>query len=136
MKRQIILSTAGILAVIASIITLAITLLAFSTAQISYGYRPGYVDGFSFFYVYYLATGILGVVSFVFGLASGILILRRRRLAVSVFGLCLLVACGVVMSYPLWFFGLPIIVLSVLSLILVAICRAEFTPKSIAKLCH
>ena len=125
-KRTPLPIVAGILTIIGSCLAIAISILYLSAASTSFGYRPGYINGFNAYFEYYLATGIFGAISFTFGLASGIFLLRCKRMAFSLFGLTLLLACGVMMSIPLFFFGLPILVLSILSVIFVAISKAEF----------
>jgi hypothetical protein len=125
-KRTPFPKTAGILTITCSFLAVAISTLYLSAASMSLGYRPGYINGFNVYYLYYLATGIFGTFSFPFGLASGIFALKRKRLVFSIFGLCLLTACGVMMLIPLLIFGLPILVLSILSVIFVVISKAEF----------
>jgi hypothetical protein len=122
MKKTLFLIVAGILTIVASFVALAIGLIAFSAAQMSYSYNHGY----NFYYAYYLATGVVGAVSFPLGLVAGILIVMRRRLIFCLFGLGLLVACGAVMTFPLWFFGLPILTLAILSVVLVMVSRSGF----------
>jgi hypothetical protein len=122
MKKTRFLIVASILTIVASFVALAISLIAFSAAQMSYSYNHGY----NFYYAYYLATCIVGAVSFPFGLVAGILILMRRRLIFCLFGLGLLVACGAVMTFPLWFFGFPILTIAILSIVLVVTSRSGF----------
>ena len=122
MKKTWFLNAAGILTIVASFVALAISLIVFSGAQMSYYYNHGY----NFYYAYYLVTGIVGAVSFPLGLVAGILILMRRRLIFCLFGLGLPVACGAVMTFPLWFFGFPILTLAMLSVVLVVTSRAGF----------
>ncbi len=125
--RKLLPTVAGISTIFASFIVLAISIISLSAASISYGYRPGDVNGFNFYYIYYLAVGVLGVVSFSLGLAASFFLLKHRRLAFSLFGLCLLVACGAVMCFPLWFFGFPILALAVLSVVLLGVSKSQFT---------
>jgi hypothetical protein len=134
---------AGILAIAASLIALAESLLFFWGASQTwvfthanyYGWR---VLGVSFFY--YLATGIFGVISFFFGLASAIFISERKRMKFSIFGLSLLVTCGVIIFLLVFvigsaslsdvllvsLFSLPILVPSVLGIVFVTLSKAEF----------
>ncbi len=122
MKKTRFLIVAGMLTIVASFVALAIGLIAFSAAQTSYYYNHGY----NFYYAYYLATGIVGAVSFPLGLAAGILILMRRRPIFCLFGLGLLVACGAVMTFPLWFFGFTILTLAIPSVVLLVTSRSGF----------
>jgi hypothetical protein len=135
---------AGILAIAASLIAFAESVLFLNGASETwvfthasyYGWR---VLGISFFY--YLATGIFGVISFFFGLTSAIFISERKRIKFSIFGLSLLVTCGVIIFLLVFIIGsptlsdvllaslfsLPILVPSVLSVIFISISKAEFS---------
>jgi hypothetical protein len=142
-KRTLFPRDAGILTVVASLIVLAEGIwFLYGDSQTWYflhAYYYGWrVLGLSFFY--YLAIGILGIISFFFGFASGIFISERKRIKFSLFGLSLLIACGVMIFSWIFIFGspslldillvssfsLPILVPSVLSVIFVAISKAEF----------
>jgi hypothetical protein len=127
MTKTQFLSVAGILAIVASFGALATGLVAFSAAQMSYNYRYGYLNGFNF--AYYLVIGVLGVTSYIVGVAAGVNIRRHRRMVFCMSGLGLLVASGGVMSYPIWIFGLPIIAIALLSAVLVFACRSEFADR-------
>ena len=89
--------TAGILAIAASFITLVESVVLLNGASQTWVFTHAYyygwrVLGISFFY--YLATGIFGLISFFFGLASVASILERKRIEFSLFGLSMLIACG------------------------------------------
>ena len=82
--------------------------------------------------------GFLGLVSVPFGLASGIMVLRRKHLIVSLAGVCFMIVADsiillatILMPYPGLpiglVFGLPVMFLSTLSLILIASCKTEFS---------
>jgi hypothetical protein len=142
-KRTPFPRAAGILTIAASLMALAESTLFLNSASQTwvfthasyYGWR---VLGVSFFY--YLATGIFGLISFFFGLASAIFISERKRIKFSIFGLNMLITCGVMIF--LWIFiigspvlldillvslfSLPILVPSVLGVIFVAVSKAEF----------
>ena len=122
-KRTPFPTTAGILTIIGSCVAIAMGIIYLAAALFSYGYAYGYIYGLS---VYYLITGIFGIIAFAFGLTGGIFSLKRKRLAFSIFGMSLLIASGIMMAIPLWVFGLPIAVLSILSVIFVAISKGEF----------
>jgi hypothetical protein len=126
-KRTPFPTTAGILTIIGSCIAIVMGIIYLVAALFSVGYAYGYTYGY--FYglsVYYLITGILGIIAFAFGLTGGIFSLKRKRLAFSIFGMSLLIASGIMMAMPVWVFGLPIVVLSILSIIFVAISKGEF----------
>jgi len=87
----------------------------------------------------FLADGILGLLGFAGGLAGGILSLKRRNLGLSLLGACLTMLSGLVVTLTFgsmgygfngWavglMFGIPTIVLSMLSLIFIGISGAEF----------
>ena len=118
---------AASLTFIASFFALALSLLYFSAASMSLGYHPGYINGLNMHYLYYLATGIFGAISYVFGVVSAFSVFKRKRLRFSLFGLGLLVVCGVVMLFPIFFFGLPLLVLSVLAVGFFVVSKNEFT---------
>jgi hypothetical protein len=87
--------------------------------------------------------GIFCVLAFAFGLTGGILTLKRRLFPLAIFGTSLVLASGfvIVMTfamgpfyahiYPNWaiilLFALPILVLSILSVVFTAISKGEFT---------
>jgi hypothetical protein len=101
---------------------------------------------YSYYYYYasvpvglFLADGILGLLGFAGGLAGGIMSLKRRNSGLSVLGACLTMISGLVVTLTFgsigygfngWAvgltFGIPTIVLAMLSLIFVGISRAEF----------
>jgi hypothetical protein len=78
----------------------------------SAGYHPSYINNLNIHYLYYLATEIFGAISYVFGVISAFYVLKTQKLRFSMFGLGLLIVCGVLMLFPLFFFGLPVLVLS------------------------
>jgi hypothetical protein len=125
-KRKRFLLSAAVFALIASCIALALSTVSFSAAWLSWGYRHGYNNGLNFYFIYYLAAGIFGLISFSLGLVSVFFTVKRIKFVFSVFGSSLLMAYGVFMLTPLYFFGLPILVFSTLSLSLVWLSKPEF----------
>jgi hypothetical protein len=82
--------------------------------------------------------GIVGVLAFLLGLGGGIAALKRRRFAVSLLGTCFMLISGFVnivvfgwMNYRGYtqgfFLSLPIIVLSIIAMIFIAVSYREFT---------
>jgi hypothetical protein len=120
LKATRLLRISGALTATASLATLAVSFIYLSAAMQSAVY-PRMVAGVNLYYVYYLAVGIFGVVSFLFGLPSAFFILKHRRGVFSWLGLALLTASGALMSYPLFFFGLPILALSMPAMVLVVL---------------
>ena len=82
--------------------------------------------------------GVLGLLSVPFGLAGGIMALRRKHFIISLVGVCFMIvadsiilAATILMPYPGLriglVFGLPVLLLSKLSLILIASSKTEFS---------
>ena len=92
----------------------------------SLGYHPGYSNSLNIHYLYYLATGIFGAISYVFGVVSAFYVFKRKRQFIVMFGLGLLVACGVLMLFPLFFFGLPVLVLTLLAVGFFVVSKSKF----------
>jgi len=108
----------------------------------------GIIGSFQSYYYYYgyhyivdyrlLFTGIFGLLGFALGLTGGICALRRKNFAMAIVGVCFIlmsslftVSLGSVYatSYSLvgvFFFGLPTLILAIISLIFVAISKNEF----------
>lgn len=113
--------TAGIMTIIGAClaITAGIFYLIASIASFSY-----YYGGYS---ILYLIFGIFAILAFAFGLTAGIFAVRKRRLPFALFGMSWLIASGILASFPLWFFGLPITILAIISVVFIAIARSEFS---------
>ena len=138
-KRTLFPRAAGILSIAASLITIYVSAMLIHGVLLTWEFTHAYyydwrILGVSFFY--YLATGVFGVISFFFGLTSGIFASERKRIKFSLLGLSLLITCGVMIFLSFFIlgssillvsiFGLPILVPSVLSIIFVAKSKAEF----------
>ena len=121
MKTASLLFAASALTVATSCLTLVVGVVYLSAASVSAGYRPGFIGGYNLYYMYYLVVGIIGVVSFLFGLASAFFVRQHRQRVLSWLGLGLLITSGALMSYPLFFFGLPILALSIPAAVLAAL---------------
>lgn len=136
-KKTVFPRAAGILTIAASLITLAVSVMLIQDALMSSTYiivharQPLYAS-----FVYFLAVGIFGVISFPFGLTSGIFVWERKRKQYSIIGLGLITTCGImillavfIVNLPILLaslFGLPILVPSVLAIIFMAASQAEF----------
>jgi hypothetical protein len=98
--------------------------------------RLGYYLGYSQFPL--LIMGIFGSVGFAFGLVGGIFALRRTHFAFAMLGSSLILVSGIVdmvvfapkIAMIGELFGLPNIILSSLSLILIALSKAEFIKET------
>jgi len=75
-------------------------------------------------YAYFEYVGVFGILSFAFGLAAGILTLKRKIFVFSILGISLQIVSGILFSSPydssVWEIGLAITTLSILSIIFVA----------------
>jgi len=123
-----IIVVAGILSLVSSLFFLVI----------SYDYKISisFVSGFLLF------TGILGIISFAFGLTGGVSFLKRTRIITSTVGLSLLIVSGILFSVGyiwiaglsndffsmslIWIAGIIASILSIIGLVFVAVSRAEF----------
>lgn len=123
---------AGILTILAACIFVPIAAL-FMGAYVWYSIQ-GHPEGLEV-----VITGFFSILGFAFGLASGILSLKRRHFALSIAGLSLVMLSGFMIIFGMaarryrtavtdaLIFGVPIIGLAVLSLIFVAISKQEFS---------
>jgi hypothetical protein len=118
-KHGGLITASGILAIIASCWALFLGILCLSnTSWVYYGE-----------FIYPVA-GVFGIVGFAFGLAGGILTLKRKVFPLAVIGLLLVLVAGIVMSavgYSLPFLALPIHIMMILSIVFIAISKSDFT---------
>lgn len=113
---------AGILTIIGScfgIIAGLFYLLAFVAQFFSYWYAWMTI-------LIYLIIGVFGILAFAFGLAAGIYALKRSHLSFALFGMSWMIASGILILLPLWFFGLPMVILAIISVVFTAIARSDF----------
>jgi hypothetical protein len=82
-----------------------------------------------------LFVGIFGVLAFAFGWTGGMFSIRGEHFALSIVGISLVLVSGFVtmiafsqMDYGSWglLFGLPVVILSILSVTFTSISRGEF----------
>lgn len=122
----------GILAIIASCVCIIIGLVYLIMFQASISYVGGQPRWECLF------AGLFGIIAFAFGLAGGITSLRRKNFKLAIIGVCFALTSGFVNFGALGthpysallgglIFGLPIIILSLLSLIFIAISKGEFS---------
>jgi hypothetical protein len=123
---------AGILTIIAACVFVPVGTL-FMGAYVWYAIQ-GHSEG-----IEVLITGLFGILGFAFGLTSGILSLKRRYFGMSLAGLSMVIFCGFAIIFGMAVrgyrqavadalgFGVPIIVMAILSLIFVAISKKEFS---------
>ena len=128
--------TAGILTIIAACLIIAMGIVCVVEALTSYGqgYGYGYIAGVN---IFLWVTGIIGLIAFPTGLVGGIFSLKRRYVAIPIFGISLLITSGIFLAVlntsgallrlPIWIFGSTIVIFSVLSIIFVAISKEEFS---------
>lgn len=87
----------------------------------------------------FLFAGLFGIVAFAVGLTGGIISLRREHFVLAIVGNCLIITGGFVDFLAMalegysnsWIgglvFGFPLTVLSVLSLVFIAVSKSEFS---------
>jgi len=98
---------------------------------IRYSYRF-YEFNYSFLFM-----GVFGILAFALGLTGGIMALKKQNFALSMIGMCFLVIQSFVTIGAFFLpngdwtsgviFGIPLLVLSILSLVFVAISQKEFS---------
>jgi len=123
---------AGILTILAACIFVPIGAL-FIGAYVWYSIQ-GHPEG-----IEVVITGLFSILGFAFGLASGILSLKRKHFAVSIAGVSVIILSGFAIIFGMatrryrqavtdaLTFGVPIIGLAILSLIFVAVSKKEFS---------
>jgi hypothetical protein len=124
-KRTRFPITAGILIIIAACICFFAGILCYYNL-IVVGVYPIYPPLFA-----YSSVGIFGILGFAFGLTGGTLTIKRKNFTLSIIGICLVLLSGsvTIIVWGVWgsiLFGLPIVLLSILGLIFVAVSKAEF----------
>lgn len=93
----------------------------------------------------FLIQGVIAVLAFAFGLTSGIMSLKRSYFVITIIGICIITVAGLVnvvmFGVPIGFnygiavasilmgllFGLPVVILSILSIIFVTLSKREFS---------
>ncbi len=117
------MKAAGILMIIDACLTFFIALI-FSIEGIGVLYLT------SFGGIYLLTIGVLGIIAFSVGLASAISVLRSKRFAFSLLGTSLMLTVGILVSitpFAALFYGAPIVMFAVISIVLLATSRKEFS---------
>ena len=126
---------AGILITVAACISAIvgiIGMIAFEGSIVTVSFQSSFSTNYPLFYV-----GIFGILGFSFGLTGGIFSLKRKYFALSIIGMYLVFVSGVATmigfeaaEYSSWVtglpFGLPVIILSSLSVIFITISKGEF----------
>jgi len=84
------------------------------------------------FPAYFLSFGVFAIATFAFGLVAGMSAINRKFFVFSIFGVSLLTVCGILVSIPFdsstsWEIGSPIMALSLVSAVLIARSKTEFT---------
>lgn len=141
-KRHSSMPTAsGTLTTISAILALLAGLLTISNALGTYGgYGYGYVAGTN---IFFWIVGIFEVVAFAVALAGATFQFRRRAFSGSILSNVLLIAVAAIVTgqaflpavnvgsvtyiFTGWlFFGIPLLALSILSIIFVAVAKTEY----------
>jgi hypothetical protein len=114
-KRTSFPTAGGILGIIASCICVFLAIVCIAESPYSY------------FGAIEFLVGLFGIIGFPLGLTGGILMLKRKTFSLAIIGISLVLVFGALLIPLSALLGLPIIVLSVLSLVFTAISRGEFT---------
>lgn len=141
-KRHLSMPTAsGTLTTISAIIVLLAGLLTISNALSTYGgYGYGYVAGTN---IFFWIAGIFEVVAFAVALAGATFQFRRRAFSGSILSDVLLIAAAAIVTGQAFlrvnlspsvtliyigylFLGIPLLALSILSIIFVAVAKTEY----------
>jgi cation transport ATPase len=122
------LTASGVLLIISATIALVGAILGFILFAATFYWFGEALAG--------LIVGIFGILGFSFGLTGAVLGLKRKQFAVSITGAVFVLVAGVLhfamfaVGYAgiifVLFFGIPIIILSIIGLILLAIRKKEF----------
>jgi hypothetical protein len=124
-------TVAGILTIIAACIVIIFGTLEYSAIANDYTIYMHYHTSYDAYDVYgALITGIWCTICFGLGLAAGVLSIKRRRFVLSIIGTSLLLVTALFMlteSIGLAVLAIPVLILSVLSVVFVGISKGEFT---------
>jgi len=137
-KRKL-LTAAGILAIVATSLCFIVAIFGLA-AYTSEGYNPGMYDYYSTYpqyqYTYlehsthYGLTTAFGFFAFALGIISSISILLKQLFSLVTVGLVGLMGVALLLVvFELWFFvllGIPILVLTILSMVFTAVSKSEF----------
>jgi hypothetical protein len=127
---------AGILIIVAACISAIVGIIGMIAFIGSISYSSFAIPSYSAPYYQLLFVGIFGILALAFGLTAGMFSLKRKYFALSIIGMYLVFVSGVVtmIAFALmdssWVFGLPlglpVIILSSLSVIFITISKGEF----------
>jgi hypothetical protein len=119
---------AGVLAIIASCLCLVWGVPATISASVSVGnHYLGYP-----YYLALLGSGMLGIAAFALGLTASIVTLKRQHFGIAITGQSIVIASSIVVGFAVsygfgWIFEIPVLVLSIISVVFTAISKSEFT---------
>jgi len=129
----------GILAIISACLCAIFAVIVGILSSFSMYWSVVY-GGYNMIYLYFVELS--GLIGFAFGLAGGILILKRTRFVLAIVGICLTIVSSDIVGFfapyvlfvlPFgltdyyWLFGFPTLIISLLSLIFTAISKEEFS---------
>jgi N-acetylneuraminic acid mutarotase len=126
LKRSHLPLAGGIMAVLVSLIVLALTIIDVQGIFSYFAYRHDQILSTDTIFYFYLAVAILGVFAVAFGLAAGLFALQKKRLRLTLFGLSLLTVYGAIISIYFFIFGLPVLAFSIIANVFVSLSKAEF----------
>ena len=132
-KKTLYPTAAGILTIIAACVLISLGIIymaAWIKGQTTYFYPYGPGDYYTRHSGEYIFAGIFELLGFAFGLTAGILTLKRNLLPMAIVGMALMIVGSILSFVNLGIglaFGLPVIVLTILSVIFIGISKREFT---------
>jgi len=128
-------TAAGILSIISACIVIIFGILGFQSFASNYPYYINYRYAIPYFFYDDFFIGLLGTICFGLGLTSGILSIKRKRFALSIIGSSLLLVTALYIltegGVSLGLLAIPIFILSILSVVFIAISKGEFTNDDI-----
>ncbi len=127
-KRSGFPTAAGVLAILSASFCMVWAIPALINAINYFGSR-WYSSSYS---IFMLISGLFSIVAFALGLAAGIATLKRQRFPLAVAGQSVVLASSIVIGFFMpygfgWILGVPLLVLSIISVVFTAISKKEFT---------
>ncbi|MCW4028874.1 MAG: hypothetical protein NWE92_04415 [Candidatus Bathyarchaeota archaeon] len=117
---------ASIVTFAAACLCVAVSLIYFFAANVSWSYTVGWAGGINWYAIYYAVTAAVGVAAFALGVTAGYFARKRMRWKLALVGSALLVAAGAMMTFPLYFYGVPMLGLALVSVASMVASKAAF----------
>jgi hypothetical protein len=126
MNPQTWAHVAAIVTFAAACLSVAVSLIYFFAATVSWSYTSSWAGGINWYAIYYAITAAVGVAAFALGITAGYFARKRMRWRLALTGSALLVAAGAMMTFPLYFYGLPMLALAIVSVASMVASKAAF----------